>query len=143
MKISDVMTRQVCSVGVHESLVEAARKMRWASLSALPVVDAGRLAGLITERDIVFRAVADGRVPQSVEIHEVMNRSTHSCTPDAYIADALLRMEELAVQHMPVVDPEGIVVGLVSYDDLTSLTDPDDEDPELVKFTPAYLRTRA
>lgn len=143
MKISDVMTRQVCSVEAHESLVEAARKMRWASLSALPVVEAGRLAGLITERDIVFRAVADGRVPQSVEIREVMNRGTHSLTPDTDLADALLRMEELAVQHMPVVDHEGIVVGLVSYDELTSLADPDDEDSELVKLTPAYLRTRA
>lgn len=145
MQIADVMSRQMYSVGVHESVVEAARKMRWASLAALPVVDGGRLVGVITERDIVFRAVAEGRAPASVQTREVMGRTLQTCTPDEDIADALLRMEEHAVPHLAVVGRDGAVMGLVSYDELTNVADPDDDEPdaELVKLIPSYRRTPA
>lgn len=123
MQVRDVMTRAVEAIGPDTSLVEAARFMRDESIGFLPVLEEGRLVGVITDRDITVRATADALDPQSTRVGSVMTKPvvTISESESIYEADAL--MERHTIRRLVVLDGRGALTGVLSLDDLAVLPD--------------------
>jgi CBS domain-containing protein len=124
--IEDVMTTDVRVVPTGSTLVEAAREMRDRDIGDVLVVDDdGLLAGIVTDRDITVRAVAEGRDPGDVTVDEIFTgRVVVTTTPSAELGAAAEIMRSSAVRRLPVVD-DGRVVGVVTLGDLAIEQDPD------------------
>jgi len=119
MKLRDVMTREVEVIGPDTSLMEAAEKMRALDVGALPVSEgAGKVLGILTDRDIVIRAVAQGRDPRMVKAREVMTTGVEYCQVDDDIRDAADHMREKQIRRILVLDDDKKLVGIVSLGDL-------------------------
>ncbi len=118
MRVSQVMTAKVTTIDARDTLVEAARRMKWFAVGALPVVEDGQLVGMLTDRDIVTRVVSEGLRPADVPCAVAMTRGAHVCRDDTDVLDASQVMEEHGIRRLVVVDAVGRVVGIVSRDDL-------------------------
>ena len=91
MKVSDIMSGRVVTIGQKEPVIAAARLLKRMNLGALPVTDdSGRLRGILTDRDIVLRCVAAGADPKTLEIREIMSRGVVTASPGADVAEACL-----------------------------------------------------
>jgi len=117
MNIKDCMTRHVRVVGPDETLADAARAMAQSDVGILPVSDGDRLVGMITDRDIAVRGLANGKGPDT-KVSEVMTTEVLYCFEDDDIEDVLLNMGEIQVRRLPVVSAEKRLVGIVSLSDL-------------------------
>lgn len=120
-KVKDVMTRQVFTIDAADTLEEAADRMREYEVGALPVRDEARVIGMLTDRDIVTRAVAFDRLPSETLVAEAMTPSVVRCFEELPVWRALRMMEEQTVRRLVVINHAQEVVGLVSYDDLAVL----------------------
>ncbi len=116
MKVRSVFTPRLIRAAADESLVDAASRMDFEAVGALPVFDGSRLVGIITEHDLV-RAVAEGVDPSGVPVSDYMTAEPATTSVDAELADAAERMLELGTRHLPVED-RGEVVGMISARDL-------------------------
>lgn len=116
-KVSDVMTSDVKVVRPDESVQTAAAIMSEEDVGALPVCDGTRLQGMITDRDIVVRAVASGRGVDT-PVREVMTEEVIWCTEDDGIPDLLKRMGAEQIRRIPVLDGNRNLVGIVALGDL-------------------------
>ena len=105
--------RTLVQVGPQTVVTEAARLMAKKSVGAVVVVEAERLVGIFTERDIAYRVVAKGRDAQATRLAEVMTPAPETIESDKPFGHALHRMQERGFRHMPVVE-SGKVVGIVS-----------------------------
>ena len=117
MQVKEIMTRSVETIESDARLVEAARKMRSLKVGALPVWENGELIGMITDRDIIIRAVADEKNPSSTSVEEIMTSDVCSCFEDDDIHDAASMMEERSIHRLLVVNDNNDPVGLVSLSD--------------------------
>ena len=117
------MTHDPRTVEPSATLTEVARIMRDDDIGAVVVVENGAAAGLVTDRDIVVRAVADGRDPNSTSVGEVASRDLRTLTPDQSVGDAIALMREWDVRRVVVVQ-DGRPVGIVSLGDLAIERDP-------------------
>ena len=118
MQVSDVMSRDVEVVTRETPIVEAARLMRDADVGAPPVTDGGKLIGMVTDRDIVVRAVADGRAVAEATVGEVMSANLHSCRETDSVEDAATIMAEHQVRRLPVLGENDDLVGIVALADV-------------------------
>src|SRR5262245_43436608 len=114
MKIHEVMTRGVETVLSGMTLEAAAKKMQTRNIGFLPVVDSERVVGVVTDRDIVTRAVSAGLRPHMTTVRDVMSKTVLSCYDDGTITEAALIMEKNLVHRLIVVDRHGRLVGIVS-----------------------------
>lgn len=113
------MSREVSSIGRATSLKEAANLLRKGDIGILPVVDdGGRLIGLVTDRDIVVRAVAEGMDVVATEVGDIMTSDTFTAAPDDFVFEAVRTMGDKQVRRVPIVDGEGVLVGIVSMADI-------------------------
>ena len=117
MNIREVMTPNPRTLTPRSSIQEAARIMRDEDTGAIPIVDEGRTVGIITDRDIVVRAVAEGNGYPNRTIDGIATRSVVSVTPDTSTLEAEQLMSEHQIRRLPVVDGERLV-GIVSIGDL-------------------------
>ena len=118
MKVCDLMTEHVVSVGVSEPVSAAARLMKAHNVGALPVCDGrGRLRGIVTDRDLVTRCVALGGSPAEMKVGDVMSRGVLTAEPFEDIASAAGKLRSERVRRLPVVR-EGRLVGFLSLCDL-------------------------
>ena len=124
MKISDVMTRDVQTIRPDQTAREAASFMLRADAGAIPVVDGERLMGMITDRDIAVRGVAEGHGPDT-PVRELMTNDIVSAREDDDTDDVAARMSEAQVRRLPVVDAEERLCGIVSLADLSRGADTD------------------
>jgi CBS domain-containing protein len=108
--------QQPISAQADTSVAEAARIMRSRRVGALLVMEGGRLAGIFTERDALFRVIAEGRDPEATPLHEVMTRDPRTISPDRPFGHALHIMYEGGFRHVPVVR-DGRAIGVVSARD--------------------------
>jgi CBS domain-containing protein len=115
--VRDVMTPGVRTVSPSQSLGEAAAVMRREDVGSVPVVQEGRLAGILTDRDIVTRAVAERRDPQAVTVDEVASRELVTVEPEQDLDEALALMARHQVRRLPVVE-EGRLVGILAQADV-------------------------
>jgi CBS domain-containing protein len=122
--VKDVMTTNVVYLSSQTTLAEAARTMREQDIGDVVVADGPSLAGLLTDRDIAVRAVAEGRDPDATTVGEIMTRDLITVRPDDTIQQAALLMRDRAVRRLLVCDDDGLV-GVVSIGDLAERIDPD------------------
>ena len=123
MKIKDVMTSQARFVWPDTTLVAAARLMRDIDVGALPVCENDKLSGIITDRDITLRAIAESMDPVETEVREVMSREVAYVSEDQEIEEATRLMEVRQIRRLPVLDHNHHLVGMVSLGDLASGAD--------------------
>ena len=121
--VSDVMSEDPQSVEPGDSIEDAAKKMKEAETGALLVLDGDDLKGIVTDRDIVVNAIAEGNTDASVE--DVASTDTTTIEPDASLGDAIQLMRENKVRRLPVVGDDGDVAGIVSLGDLAIEADDD------------------
>lgn len=123
MKINECMTREVRIVDPDETLEEAALAMAEIDAGILPVGKDDRLVGMITDRDIAIRGVAQGRPPDA-KVASVMSAEILYCFSDDDTEDVLNNMAEIQVRRLPVLDREKRLVGIVSISDLAGNGEP-------------------
>ena len=119
MRIRELTERKVVTADISENLSAAARRMREADVSALPITEQGRPVGMLTERDLT-RAVADGINPATMGVAGYMSTGLMVADPDEDSQEVAARMLELGIRHLPV-QAAGEVVGIVSMRDLLLL----------------------
>ena len=115
-KVRDVMTAEPIVLQQDQSVADAAQAMRDSAVGAVLVVDGDRLCGLVTDRDIVVRAVAEGRPPGS-PVGQVVSPDLIAVSADDEADDAARVMQAHAIRRLPVMD-HGRIVGIVSIGDL-------------------------
>ncbi len=118
MKVSDVMTRDIEVIAPDATLREAAQKMTVLDVGPLPVSDGRRLLGMVTDRDITVRAIAEGRDPNTTRIDEVMTQGAVYCFANQDVREAARIMEEHQIRRLVVLDRAKNLVGVVSLGDL-------------------------
>jgi CBS domain-containing protein len=116
-QIREVMTSNPTACEPSTGLVDVARKMRDEDTGAIPIVEGGRLVGMITDRDIVIRAIAEGRDPQSTTVGELASKNVVAVEPDDDLERALELMGERQVRRLPVVEDDRLV-GIVAQADI-------------------------
>jgi CBS domain-containing protein len=138
--VGDVMSRQVISITPEESVALAARLLARYTLGALPVcTEGGKLVGIITDRDIVIRSVADPLDPATLAVEEIMSRNVEWITPQEPLHTAALRMARRQIRRLPVVE-NGNLVGMLSLGDLAIQGDDKMEAAEALEEISRNLR---
>jgi CBS domain-containing protein len=123
--VQDVMTTSVVFLPSETTLAEAARTMREQDIGDVVVADGPALTGLVTDRDIVVRAVAERFDPASTTIGEIVSKDLVTVRPDDSIQAAALLMRDNAIRRVLVCDDEKGLVGIVSIGDLAEHIDPE------------------
>jgi CBS domain-containing protein len=142
MKISDIMTERVVSVGQDEPVAAAARLLKRHNVGALPVCDSsGRLRGLVTDRDIVLRCVAMDEDPQTVRTGDIMSRGIVTAEPTDSVERATQLMSQDQIRRLPVTD-NGRIVGFLSLGDLARNRNCDMEASEALSEISANIKRR-
>jgi CBS domain-containing protein len=124
MKAQDIMAKDPRCVTPRTSIQEAARLMKTEDVGALPVVESDssrKLVGIITDRDITIRAVADGRDIGSVTVSDVMSKGATTAKASDNVDDVMKVMGREQVRRIPIVDERGALVGVLAQADLTRL----------------------
>ena len=117
MKVSDAMSRDVAVASPAESIRNAARVMAKIDAGVLPVGEGDRLVGMITDRDIAIRAVAEGKTP-TTKVRDIMSEEVLYCYDDQDLDEVAQNMSEMKVRRLPVVNREKRLVGIISLGDL-------------------------
>ena len=117
MRCSEIMTKNVRTATRKTSLREAAAIMRDGDLGAVPVVDEGKLIGIVTDRDIVVRVIAEGK-DADTGISETMTTELFTVTPDDFVFEAIRLMGDKQVRRIPVVGPAGELAGIIAMADV-------------------------
>jgi len=118
MQISEIMSRDVVIVAPGDSVQEVAQKMAEIDAGIIPVGEDDRLVGMVTDRDIVIRAVAKGKTPGKCTARDVMSPDVKYCYEDETLEDAARNMSSLQVKRLLVLNREKRLVGIVSLGDL-------------------------
>ena len=118
MLVREIMSPKMESILPTATLREAAQKMRDFNLGSLPVMENGNLIGMITDRDICCRGVADGYDPVKTEVREIMSREVSFCFSDDPVTDAVRQMESRHIRRLAVLNHDKTVAGFLSVDDL-------------------------
>jgi len=119
MKVQEIMTKVVAVLPPDARLSEIARVMRDYDIGAVPIADQDKLVGMVTDRDIVVRAVADGSARNGLRARDVMSPQVLYCYEDQEVEEALEVMGEQQVRRLPVLDAERQLVGVVSLGDVS------------------------
>jgi CBS domain-containing protein/hemerythrin superfamily protein len=123
--VEEVMSKDPLTISTSSSIAEAARLMREADAGAMIVVDEGeKVEGILTDRDIAIRAVAEDRDPSGTRVGEIASTDLETLSPGSSLKDAVRLMRERAVRRLPVVE-SGRPVGIVSIGDLAIERDPE------------------
>jgi CBS domain-containing protein len=122
--LREIMTQKPVTVEATDTVVAAARSMRDGNIGDVVVVDNGQIQGILTDRDIVVRALAEGRDPARTTVGEICSRELTTLSPNDAIGDAEKTMRARAIRRLPVVEG-GRPVGIVSLGDLAVERNPD------------------
>ena len=118
MQVQEIMTALVDLADPNMTIRDAARVMRTDNVGALPVGENDRLIGMVTDRDIVMRAVAEDRAPGTTAVREVMSQRIYYCFEDEDLQHAARTMAAHQVRRLPVLNREKRLVGIVALADL-------------------------
>ena len=116
--VRDLMTSNPRTVEPDAPVAEAAKLMQQEDVGIVPVVEDGRLAATITDRDIAVRVVAEGRDPQSTKVGDVASQDLVTVDPQQDLDEALRLMAQHQVRRLPVVEEDGKLVGIVAQADV-------------------------
>ena len=118
MQLKEIMTHGVDVIPPDATVKEAAEKMKKLDVGPMPVCDGERLVGILTDRDITIRAVAEGRDPSMTKVRDVMTPEIVYCFEDQDVKDAAILMEEKQIRRLPILNHNKWLVGIVSLGDL-------------------------
>ncbi len=142
MVVSEIMTENAITVGQEEPVLAAARLMRRHNLGALPVCDsAGRLRGVVTDRDIVLRCVAAEEDPARLPVREIMSRAVVTAEGGESVEQLSTRMARDQLRRLPVTD-NGRVIGMVTLCDLARRSECRMEAGEALRGVSSNIRRR-
>jgi CBS domain-containing protein len=116
--IRDVMTSNPCSIDAERSVAYAAKMMRVEDVGLAPIVEDDKLIGLLTDRDIAIRVVAEGRNPDQIKVRDVASTQLVTVDPQQDLDEALRMMAKHQVRRLPVVEDDGRLVGVVAQADI-------------------------
>ena len=116
--IREVMTSNPSTIETDGFVVEAAKIMKVEDAGVVPVTENGRLIGMVTDRDIAIRVVAEGKDPQSTSVREVASTDLVTIDPEQNLDEALRLMAQHKVRRLPVVEEDGRLVGVVAQADV-------------------------
>jgi CBS domain-containing protein len=122
-QIRKLMTVRPRTVKVGDSVVDAAKLMRGEDAGIAPIVDGDRLVGVVTDRDIAVRVVAEGRDPQATRVEEIASHDLITIDPEQELDDALSTMAQHQVRRLPVVEEDGTLIGIVAQADVARPVD--------------------
>jgi len=117
-KLKDIMTTEVELIAPDANLRAAAEKMRRLDVGSLPVGTDSKVAGIITDRDLVVRALADGRDPLMTRVGDIMTRDVVHCYVDSDVTEAATLMKDKQIRRLLVFDRDEKLAGIVSLGDL-------------------------
>ncbi len=118
MNVSEIMTTDFEMIDATSSLIEAAEKMRSLNVGFLPVREGTRLAGILTDRDIVIRGLAEGLDPGSTQVKDIISSEVVYCYDDDSVEDAARLMEDNQIRRLIVVNHDQTPVGILSIGDI-------------------------
>jgi len=133
MKVSQLMTKNVSVADLETTLEEIATMMRDEDAGAIPVLDGEKLVGIVTDRDIVLRCIAEGRDPVGTTSEEILSADLTTIRPNDDIDAAAHLMAQRQVRRLPVVDESGKLVGMLSLGDIAVKEDGDTESAEALE----------
>jgi CBS domain-containing protein len=116
--IRDVMTSNPCTIDAEKSVAYAAKMMREEDVGLAPIVEGEKLIGMLTDRDIAIRVVAEGRNPDQVKVRDVASTRLVTVDPRQDLDEALRKMAKHQVRRLPVVEEDGRLVGVVAQADI-------------------------
>jgi CBS domain-containing protein len=122
MKLKDIMSRDLEFVDPNTSLQEAAKKMKDINAGPMPVVEDRKPLGILTDRDITIRAVAEGKDTRKTKVSEIMTQEVIACFEDQDVAEAAKIMGEKQVRRLMILDRNQKLVGIVSLGDIATFT---------------------
>ena len=117
VRCSEIMTRDVRTASPEMPLRDVSAMMREGDMGAVPIVDGGKLVGIVTDRDIVVRAVAEGK-DASTPVSEAMTSEIFSVAPADFVFEAIRLMGDKQVRRIPVVTESGELAGIISMADI-------------------------
>jgi CBS domain-containing protein len=117
-RIREIMTSNPSTIGPDKTVVDAARVMKQEDAGVVPVTENGRLTGMVTDRDIAIRVVAEGKDPKSTTVREVASKNLVTLDPEQDLDEALRLMAQHQVRRLPVVEEDGRLVGVVAQADV-------------------------
>jgi CBS domain-containing protein len=126
------MTRNVKTATSEMTLRDVAEIMRDGDMGAVPVVDGSKLVGIVTDRDIVVRAIATGSRPET-PVSDVMTKELFSVKPDDFVFEAIRLMGDKQVRRLPVIDPNGELKGIIAMADVALETEDEREIAETLE----------
>jgi CBS domain-containing protein len=120
MKVRDLMHKGVEIMPPETSITKLAKKMRELDVGAIPIGSDGALVGMVTDRDITVRAVANGKDISHLTAHDVMTKGVFCCRDTARVKDVVHMMEENKIRRVPVTDESERIVGIVTLGDISA-----------------------
>jgi CBS domain-containing protein len=139
MKVKDVMHKGVDWVNPETPIAEIAKLMREHDIGSIPIGDDDRLVGMVTDRDIVCKGLAqDGFDPSRATARDVMTSGIHCCREDDDLSKAVRHMETLKVRRLPVINKNKRMVGMLALGDISSPSSTGDLVVECVKSVSAH-----
>ena len=138
--VSDILDgkgRKVLEIDGDSTVLDAVTKMVEGNVGSLLVRDGGRLAGIVTERDYLRRVTLEGRDERTTPVREIMTKELVYVSPDASVEECMAVMTERRIRHLPVLDDEQAVVGVVSIGDLVKFQSR--EQSVQIKFLTDYI----
>jgi CBS domain-containing protein len=120
MQVREIMSQDVTIITPDDTLQRAAKLMADIDAGVLPVGENDRLVGMLTDRDITVRAVAQGKAPDQCRVRDVMSSEIKFVFEDDSVDDAARKMSELQVRRLPVLNPDKRLVGIVSLGDIAA-----------------------
>lgn len=132
MRCRDIMTKSVQTTSSDTSLRDVAAMMREGDMGAVPVVDNGKLIGIVTDRDIVVRMIAEGRDASS-PVSGAMTTELFTVKPDDFVFEAIRLMGDKQIRRIPVVDENGSLAGIIAMADVALETEDEREIAETLE----------
>ncbi len=131
-RCSEIMTKNVRTSRRETSLREAAIMMRDGDMGAVPIVEDGRLVGIVTDRDIVIRAITEGRDAET-PVGEAMTSELFTVAPEDFVFEAIRLMGDKQIRRVPVVDANGVLAGIIAMADVALETEDEREIAETLE----------
>jgi CBS domain-containing protein len=118
MKIKDIMSKEIACVDAKSTAADAAKKMKDQNVGSVLVIEQNQLQGLVTDRAIATKAVAEEKDPRSLPVTDIMTKEIIGCSEDDDVFDVLQTMGKNQIRRLPVVNEQSQLVGVVSMADI-------------------------
>ena len=122
MRVQEIMSTKVETIKPTSSLRATARTLSNLNVGALPVVDDGKLVGIITDRDVSVYAIAVGRDPQSTEVQKIMTREVYTCNENQQLSEAADIMKNHNIRRLAVMNNSKDICGFLTVDDIAHVS---------------------